>query len=192
MEAHSRMRVLSESYAYSDHLGRNADAQLFGSSSVMNCYLEPDARLTTYDNVQVCGARIHGFVQVTGRALIGARADLSSYRHYLSVGPVGSEARTVTGWRVLHFPGGDMAPFWSALVRAGCFTGTVEQLATRVDDPSEAWAYKDGPFAAWQADYRGFIAMMNERITEWQLESPDEDSVAFWTDHHPLAFLGVK
>lgn len=194
IEQEAYVGLSGDAYAFTNHVGGHCSVELYGNSSMINCYLEPGARVSGYDSGQVTGARIRCHLHIMGRSQIGPRADLATPRHYLSMGPVGSEMRTVTGWRVLAIPFDDTkAPFWNAMVRAGCFTGTLEQLESRIEKPKEeAWPYKDGPFAGWQADYRGFIAMMRERVAEWQLDAPHQNDVEFWRSHNTLPFNGAR
>ena len=116
-----------------------------------------------YGSARVSGtARVCGTAHVSGTARVSGTAQVEHPRHVLTVGPVGSEHRTVTAYRTED--GHEVA--------AGCWSGTVDELTARIADPAVAWP--DAGAAdreRWQADYEAVVALVRGRVTEWN-ENP--------------------
>ena len=118
----------------------------------MSTFISPDARV--YDSAWVSGS-----------AVVRGQGDIASTRHVLTVGPVGSEGRTVTIHR--HYDGPDSTR-WGHLVVAGCWSGTLDELAERISpDGAHGWG-EDAE--RWRADYGAVIAMARARVAEWEAE----------------------
>ena len=125
-----------------------------------------------YDNASVSGnaavsgrARAYGDAVVSGSAVVRGQGDIASTRHVLTVGPVGSEDRTVTIHR--HYDGPNSTR-WGHLVVAGCWAGTLDELAERISpDGPHGW---DEDTERWRADYGAVIAMARVRVAEWEAE----------------------
>jgi len=99
------------------------------------------------------GAWVYGNAQVSGDAWV------SKTRHYLTVGPIGSEDRTVTICRTKTY--GTTGHY----INAGCWTGTVDQLAERV---ASAWPdLSEKKRTRYRAEYEAVIALARPRIERW-------------------------
>lgn len=110
-------------------------------------------------------ARVFGTAQVfdnahvSGTAQVFDNARVFESRHVITIGPVGSEDRTVTIHRIVD--GGHR-------IAAGCWAGTADQLAERITD---AWPDADpGERKAWKADYKTIIKLARKRAAEWESE----------------------
>ena len=124
----------------------------------MSKYISPDAWV--YGS-----ARVYGSALVSGSAVVRGQGDIASTRHVLTVGSVGSEDRTVTIHR--HYDGPDSTR-WGHLVVAGCWAGTLDELAGRISpDGAHGWG-EDAE--RWRADYGAVIAMARVRVAEWEAE----------------------
>ena len=116
--------------------------------------LEQSGDAWVYGNAQVSGnARVSGDARVYGNARV------SKTRHYLLIGPVGSEDRTVTICRTKTY--GTTGHY----INAGCWTGTVDQLAERV---ASAWPdLSEKKRTRYRAEYEAVIALARPRIERW-------------------------
>jgi carbonic anhydrase/acetyltransferase-like protein (isoleucine patch superfamily) len=113
------------------------------------------------DYARVFGnAVVGGTARILGRAQIGYEAEVLSDRHWFVVGPVGSENRYVTVYRTRSN---------KATVIAGCFTGTVQELADRVKpEGGHGWySNVDGH----RADYESIVKLAKAREREWKAEA---------------------
>ena len=133
-------------------------------------FISPDADVSdsarVYGRAEVCdSARVYGRARVSGNAEVSGQGDIASTRHVLTVGPVGSEDRTVTIHR--HYDGPNSTR-WGHLVVAGCWSGTLDELADRISpDGTHGWG-EDAE--RWRADYGAVIAMARVRVAEWEAE----------------------
>ncbi len=141
------------------------DAQVYGAAQVGG-----NARVG--GSAQVGGkARVGGSAQVSGSALVYGSAVLTRSDHYLCVGPVGSEGRTVTIARAVT-PDGRVGEH----VVAGCWEGTLDDLAARIEEPDAWLGADDADVARWRDDYRMVIAAGRIRVAQWVAEGwSDED-----------------
>ena len=103
---------------------------------------------------------------VTGNAQVAGRGDISSTRHVLTVGPLGSEDRYVTVHR--HYDGPD-SRVWGHLVVAGCWKGTLDELDARIHSGGEHGWNADKADRS-RADYEAFITYARHRVVEWEAE----------------------
>ncbi len=88
------------------------DAQVFG-----NAWVCGDAQV--YDNAQVCGdAWVSGNARVFGNARVRQTSD------YLTIGPIGSRESFTTFYRTEN----------GVSVSCGCFCGTLDEFAAKVDE----------------------------------------------------------
>ena len=100
-----------------------------------------------------------GDAWVYGNAQVSGDAWVSKTRHYLTVGPIGSEDRTVTICRTKTY--GTTGHY----INAGCWTGTVDQLAERV---ASAWPdLSEKKRTRYRAEYEAVIALARPRIERW-------------------------
>ena len=122
--------------AMDDKTDRPLQARVYGQAQV-------------YDRATVSGqVQVYDRAMVSGHARVYDQGDIASTRHYLTVGPVGSEDRMVTVHR--HYGGPDSAT-WGHLVVAGCWEGTLYELAARIAmDGDHGWS---GDVNRWRADY---------------------------------------
>ena len=122
-------------------------------------------------------AQVYGQAMVCGEAQVYGRGDIASTRHYLTIGPVGSEDRTVTVHR--HYDGPDSAT-WGHLVVAGCWSGRLDELAARIaPDRTHGWR---GDVSRWRADYEALIAFARPRVAEWEAEPLTDADHARWAE----------
>ena len=122
-------------------------------------------------------ARVSGQAQVRGRAQVSGQGDIASARHYFTVGPVGSEDRTVTVHRHYDGPGSTV---WGHLVVAGCWSGRLDALAARIAaDRTHGWR---GDVSRWRADYEALIAFARPRVAEWEAEPLTDADHARWAE----------
>ena len=119
------------------HLGSawvSGDARVYGSARVC-C----DAKV--YGSARVCGdawlcgdasvygdAEVYGSASVYGDAVLRGGVKVKKTTDYVLVGPAGSRAAVTT-----FVPGDDM-------VSCGCFSGTLEEFAARVEETHEGQA----------------------------------------------------
>ena len=108
---------------------------------------------------------VDGLAMVYGSARVLGRGDIASTRHWLTVGPIGSEDRIITVHR--HYDGPDSST-WGCLVIAGCWTGTLDELADRIASTEHGW--DDEEAATYRADYEAAIACARPRVAEWAAE----------------------
>ncbi len=97
----------------------------------------------------------------------GADAEVRHARDYLTIGPIGSEDRSV----VLHRTKGGghrvMVGCWPNSTSQG---GTLDQLAAIV--AVKQWD-TPGVTARYRAEYEAFIALARLRIAEWKAEAAE-------------------
>ena len=137
----------------------SGDAQVYGDAWVYG-----NARVS--GNAQVFGdawvfgdARVFGNARVSGDAWVSGNARVSKTRHYLLIGPVGSEDRTVT---ICRTRADDTTGHY---VQAGCWAGTVDQLAERI---TTAWPdLSEKKRARYRGEYEAVIALARPRIERW-------------------------
>ena len=131
-----------------------------------------------HDWAQVYGrARVYGSAEVYGRAEVSGQGDIASTRHYLTIGPVGSEDRMVTVHR--HYDGPDSIT-WGHLVVAGCWMGTLNELEARIEtDGGHGW---EDDASHWRSDYEGIIALARPRVAEWVAEPLTDADHARWAE----------
>ena len=138
--------------------------------STMTTYIAATAKV--YDRAQV-----YGQAEVYGQALVYGQGDIASTRHYLTVGPVGSEDRTVTVHRHYDGPGSTV---WGHLVVAGCWQGMLDELAARIAaDRTHGWRED---VSRWRADYESLIAFARPRVAEWVAEPLTDTDHARWAE----------
>ena len=100
-----------------------------------------------------------GDAWVSGNARVSGDARVSKTRHYLLIGPVGSEDRTVT---ICRTRADDTTGHY---VQAGCWAGTVDQLAERI---TTAWPdLSEKKRARYRGEYEAVIALARPRIQRW-------------------------
>ena len=100
-----------------------------------------------------------GDAWVYGNARVSGDARVSKTRHYLLIGPVGSEDRTVT---ICRTRADDTTGHY---VQAGCWAGTVDQLAERI---TTAWPdLSEKKRARYRGEYEAVIALARPRIQRW-------------------------
>ena len=138
--------------------------------STMTAYIAATAKVSdrakVYDQAWVCDeTKVYG------------QGDIASTRHYLTIGPVGSEDRMVTVHR--HYDGPN-SPTWGHLVVAGCWQGTLDELEARIAaDGDHEWR---GDASRWRADYEGIIALARPRVAEWAAEPITGADHARWAE----------
>ena len=104
-------------------------------------------------------AWVYGNARVSGNAQVSGDARVSKTRHYLLIGPVGSEDRTVT---ICRTRADDTTGHY---VQAGCWAGTVDQLAERI---TTAWPdLSEKKRARYRGEYEAVIALARPRIERW-------------------------
>ena len=135
------------------NLEQSGDAWVYGDARVCG-----DAWV--YGNARVSGnARVFGDARVYGNARVSGDARVSKTRHYLLIGPVGSEDRTVT---ICRTRADDTTGHY---VQAGCWAGTVDQLAERI---TTAWPdLSEKKRARYRCEYEAVIALARPRIQRW-------------------------
>ena len=98
-------------------------------------------------------------LEQSGDAWVSGNARVSKTRHYLLIGPVGSEDRTVT---ICRTRADDTTGHY---VQAGCWAGTVDQLAERI---TTAWPdLSEKKRARYRGEYEAVIALARPRIQRW-------------------------
>ena len=155
----------------SDSAGVSGDAEVYGNAEVSgNAWVFDSARVS--GDAEVSGnarifdsARVYGDARVHGNALISGNADLARSRHVLTLGPVGSGDRTVTIHR--HYDGPSAAK-WGHRINAGCWSGTLGELADRIAGDGHGWPA--GLVDRCRADYRAVIVVARIRVAEWEAE----------------------
>ena len=104
-------------------------------------------------------AWVYGNARVSGNAQVSGDARVSKTRHYLLIGPVGSEDRTVT---ICRTRADDTTGHY---VQAGCWAGTVDHLAERI---TTAWPdLSEKKRARYRGEYDAVIALARPRIQRW-------------------------
>ena len=128
--------------------------------------LEQSGDAWVYGNAQVSGdawvygnARVSGTAWVYGTAQVSGNARVKKSRHYVAIGPVGSEDRTVT---ICRTKTDDVTGYY---INAGCWTGTIEQLDERICDGWPDATEKQR--ARYFTDYTHVIALARLRVAEW-------------------------
>ena len=146
-------------------------AQVYGQAWVCD-------ETKVYGQARVCDqAQVYGQAEVYGQALVCGQGDIASTRHYLTVGPVGSEDRTVTVHRHYDGPGSTV---WGHLVVAGCWQGMLDELAARIAaDRTHGWRED---VSRWRADYESLIAFARPRVAEWVAEPLTDTDHARWAE----------
>ena len=135
------------------NLNQYGDAWVYGDAQVSG-----DARV--YGTARVSGnARVSGTAWVYGTAQVSGNARVKKSRHYVLIGPVGSEARTVT---ICRTKTDDHVGYY---INAGCWTGTIEQLDERICDGWPNATAKQR--ARYFTDYTHVIALARLRVAEW-------------------------
>ena len=146
----------------------SGDARVYGQAWVSDrAWVHGQAWVS--DRARVSGdARVYGQVQVHGDARIAGQGDIASVRHYLTIGPVGSEDRTVTVHR--HYDRPNSAT-WGHLVIAGFWMGTLADLEARIttDDDHQR-----------RANYERLITLARPRVAEWAAEPLTDADHARW------------
>ena len=165
---HGQARVRDQAQVYGQARVRD-QAQVYGQARVRD-QARVHGQAWVYDKAQVYGrARVHGQARIAGQG------DIASTRHYLTIGPVGSEDRTVTVHR--HYDGPN-SNTWGHLVIAGCWNGTLDGLEARIAmDGDHEWS---GDASRWRADYAGLIAFARPRVAEWAAEPITDADHARW------------
>ena len=135
-------------------------------------------RARVYDQAQVYDRSwVYGQAEVYGQARVYGQGDIASTRHYLTVGPVGSEDRTVTVHRHYDGPGSTV---WGHLVVAGCWQGMLDELAARIAaDRTHGWRED---VSRWRADYESLIAFARPRVAEWAAGPLTEEDHSRWAE----------
>ena len=160
-----------------------ATAQVYGQAWVCDetkvygqAWVYDRARVS--DQAQVYGRSwVYGQAEVYGQAQVYGQGDIASTRHYLTVGPVGSEDRTVTVHRHYDGPGSTV---WGHLVAAGCWQGMLDELAARIAvDRTHGWRED---VSRWRADYESLIAFARPRVAEWVTEPLTDADHARWAE----------
>ena len=151
-------RVFDSARVYGD-ARVSGDARVYGNARVFD-----SARV--HGNALISGnARVSGDAEVSGNARISGNADLARSRHVLTLGPVGSGDRTVTIHR--HYDGPSAAK-WGHRINAGCWSGTLGELADRIAGDGHGWPA--GLVDRCRADYRAVIVVARIRVAEWEAE----------------------
>ena len=95
--------------------------------------------------------------QVFGHAQVFGDARIVDRRGVLTAGPLGSEGRIVTCHRTTT----------GHQVVAGCWSGTLDELAERIDSP-DAWDHGTAEDRdRWRRDYTAAIALFAARVADW-------------------------
>ena len=170
----SRAKVFDQAQVF-DRAKVFDQAQVYGRAKVFD-QAQIYGQAKVFDQAQVYGrARIYGQAQAYGQAQVYGQGDIASTRHYLTIGPVGSEDRTVTVHR--HYDGPNSAT-WGHLVIVGCWQGTIDELVARIAmDGDHEWS---GDASRWRSDYEGVIALARPRVAEWASEPLTEEDHARW------------
>ena len=123
-------------------------------------WVESEKNLEQSGDAWVYGdAWVSGNAWVFGNVRVSGDAWVSKTRHYLTVGPIGSEDRTVTICRTKTY--GTTGHY----VQAGCWAGTVDQLAERI---TTAWPdLSEKKRARYRGEYEAVIALARPRIERW-------------------------
>ena len=158
-------------------------AQVFGHARVYDRtqvydWAQVYDRAQVYDYARVYDyAQVYDYARVCGQARITGLGDIASTRHYLTIGPVGSEDRTVTVHR--HYDGPNSAT-WGHIVVAGCWMGTLNELEARIEtDGGHEW---EDDASRWRSDYEGIIALARPRVAEWAAEPLTDADHARWAE----------
>ena len=114
-------------------------------------YIEKESNLSQYDNAWVCGnARVSVDAQVSGDAWVFGNAQVSSTRHYLNLGPIGSRDRYTTIYRNKNK---------KAIVVCGCFHGDLDKFERAVRKTHAGTKH--------EAEYMVLIQLARLREKEW-------------------------
>ena len=143
----------------------SGDAEVYGNARVSSSARVYGDALVYGDARIFDSARVYGDARVLGDALISGNADLVRSRHVLTLGPVGSGDRTVTIHR--HYDGPSAAK-WGHRINAGCWSGTLGELADRIAGDGHGWPA--GLVDRCRADYRAVIVVARIRVAEWEAE----------------------
>ena len=143
----------------------SGDARVYGNARVSSSARVYGDALVYGDARIFDSARVYGDARVHGNALISGNADLARSRHVLTLGPVGSGDRTVTIHR--HYDGPSAAK-WGHRINAGCWSGTLGELADRIAGDGHGWPA--GLVDRCRADYRAVIVVARIRVAEWEAE----------------------
>lgn len=94
-------------------------------------------------------------------------------RPYLTIGPIGSTGRTV---RVLRYYD-PASPVWGHRVYAGCWDGTLDQLAARIE-PGGGHGWATAVEGQCRAEYEGAISLARLRVAAWSVPLTEEERKA--------------
>ena len=114
-------------------------------------YIENESNLSQSDNAWVCGnAQVYDNAQVYGNARVYCNARVSSTRHYLNLGPIGSRDGYTTIYSDKNKKG---------IVVCGCFLGSLDEFERAV--------YKTHAWTKYEAEYMALIQLARLREKEW-------------------------
>ena len=169
-QVYDRAQVHDRAQVY-DRAQVHDRAQVYGEAQV-------SGQAQVSGEAQVYGhSKVYGLAEVYGQAQVYGQGDIASTRHYLTVGPVGSEDRTVTVHRHYDGPGSTV---WGHLVAAGCWQGMLDELAARIAaDRTHGWRED---VSRWRADYESLIAFARPRVAEWAAGPLTEEDHARWAE----------
>ena len=181
-QVYGQAMVCGEAWVY-DRARVSGQARVYGQAMVCG-QVQVSDQAQVYGRAHVSGetqvygrARVYGRAVVCGQAEVSGQGDIASTRHYLTIGPVGSEDRTVTVHR--HYDGPDSAT-WGHLVVAGCWQGMLDELAARIAaDRTHGWRED---VSRWRADYESLIAFARPRVAEWAAGPLTEEDHSRWAE----------
>lgn len=151
---------------------RVTDSSLSGWSVVGGHAVVESSRLA--EGARVLGSARVSYTSVNGGANINGRGDIFDERHHLTIGPIGSEGRTITLHRHYDGPGSTV---WGHRVVAGCWNsgrgGTVEEFRERVwsaygpgGHPPDHISSTDAE--RYRVEYLAAANLMAARVAEWE------------------------
>ncbi|QPK78287.1 hypothetical protein G7Y31_06770 [Corynebacterium lizhenjunii] len=144
------------------------DARVYGYAQVFsNAHVYGDAHVAgdarVYGFAQVSGnARVTGNAQVSNSACIRGKAQVSTMRHLLTIGTIGSENHTLTATPT-HTGG--------TQITIGCWTGTLEAMMDEVHYRAKHWHKDPETTTQWIAEYQAAHTLITTRAQQWAKEA---------------------
>ena len=116
----------------------------------------PRHGVTAGDN----GGWVESTVNLYGNAWVYGDARVEIRQEILTVGPIGSESITATLFRTKD----------GHTLNVGCWTGTVETLATEVESRAQHWPSDTATADRWRAEYWALETLCRTRIAGWVIK----------------------
>jgi len=141
--------------------GVRESAKVYDRAQAHNTQIFGEARV--YGNARLySGTRVYDYAQVFGNARIATRvaingtARLETTQHYLHLGPIGSESGYVLLLRTSE----------GHSLRIGCWNGTIDELAEKVEDRSKDWYDEYVPLG--KMEYTIVEMLVRARLRSWE------------------------